>query len=144
MMGFQPWRIVALVAILLYAWPGLAAELSASDQREIRAVISRQIEAFRQDNAALAFSLAAPAIQERFGAAENFLAMVRSLYPSVYRPQKFQFREVIDLEGAPAQTALVVGLDGRSRLAVYPMERLASGEWRIAGCYLVEPPGADT
>ncbi|MSO75899.1 MAG: DUF4864 domain-containing protein [Alphaproteobacteria bacterium] len=121
-----------------------AAEVSAADRSEIQAVIGRQVEAFRQDDAALAFGLAAPTIQAQFGTAENFLAMVRTAYPAVYRPRRFEFRELIDLDGVPAQTVLVVGPDGRPKLAIYPMERLQTGEWRIGGCYLVELPGTDT
>ena len=51
----------------------------------MRAVIEAQLDAFRKDDAARAFSLATPGIREAFGSLENFMNMVRSAYAVVYR-----------------------------------------------------------
>jgi len=50
--------------------------VSPADAQAVRAVIEAQLDAFRRDDAARAFSLATPGIRGTFGTAENFLAMV--------------------------------------------------------------------
>ncbi len=112
--------------------------MAAAERAAVQSVIQKQVDAFLRDDGEQAFSFASPTIRERFRTAENFMTMVRSGYPSVYRPQIFEFREVVQLAGGPAQTAYVVGPDGVPRLAVYPMEQQSDGSWRINGCYLLE------
>jgi len=131
-----------LFAFLLVAWPlSLAAQdagIPAQDAAAIRSVIERQLAAFARDDAAAAFAFASPGIQERFGTAENFLAMVERSYQPVYRPRERQFEALVEGEEGPVQKLLLVGADGRVVLALYSMEREPDGSWRISGCQLVE------
>ncbi len=118
-----------------------------ADQAAIRQVITAQIEAFRRNDAAAAFKLAAPAIRRHFGNAPHFLAMVREAYPPVFRPRSFRFGAITEpaatpQQGAPGRGTLVqkvelVGPDGNPALALYSMEHEPDGAWRIAGCSLV-------
>ena len=132
------------MAVLLLSAPSQAQTdfsvypMAAPDRAAVESVIRQQVDAFRRDDGEQAFSYASPTIRQRFRNAENFMTMVRSGYPAVYRPQVFEFREVVQLAGGPAQTAYVVGPDGVPRLAVYPMEQQRDGTWRINGCYLLE------
>lgn len=114
-----------------------AEEPSAADQAQVRAVIQSQMNAFRRDDAGAAFDLAAPAIQEMFGTAENFLGMVRNGYAPVYRPQEVDFRNAMMENGFLLQRVLVVGPDGRPVIALYTMEKQPDGTWRIAACRLL-------
>jgi hypothetical protein len=137
-------RILAL--LLLACALGAAARaqdlaLSDADRAAIRDVIGRQVEAFRRDDGEAAFGLASPTIQGMFGTPDVFMDMVRQGYQPVYRPRVFDFREIVELSGQPAQTVHVVGPDGRPVTAFYPMTRLPDGSWRIDGCFLKAPDG---
>lgn len=136
-----------LVAFAVMVWPlaawaqassGAAAPGSA-DAAAIRGAIERQLDAFRRDDAAAAFAITSPGIQEKFGAPDQFMDMVKSGYRPVYRPREIEFRALDFTEDGPVQKVLFVGPDGRPVLALYRMERQADGSWRIGGCVLVEP-----
>ena len=134
-------RVLALLAIVvgLAAPAGAQPALSAADRAAIREVIRAQVEAFRRDDGSAAFGYASPGIQRMFGDPDIFMDMVRQGYQPVYRPRVFDFREIVDLHGQPAQKVHVVGPDGKPVTAYYPMTRLPDGSWRIDGCFLQAP-----
>ncbi len=69
-----------LGAVLLAFAPHLTPAQDAvppEEARAVRAVIEAQLDAFRRDDAARAFSLATPGIRATFGDAETFMNMVR-------------------------------------------------------------------
>jgi ketosteroid isomerase-like protein len=141
----RPW-IRTFLAVLVLA-PALAwaqepaSDIGAADRGKIRAVIGDQIAAFRRDDAATAFSFAAPNIQAMFGSAERFLQMVRDGYAPVYRPSDVAFGELVRIDGKLTQLVQVVGPDGAPRTALYFMEQQADGTWRIGGCVLTTGQG---
>lgn len=130
-----------LIALLfLCATIGAAraqADLPAADRSAIQGVITRQIDAFRHDDADAAFALASPGIQSQFGTPERFLDMVRRAYPAVHRPRVVEFTALRLSEGAVVQDVELVGPDGAFELARYTMERDSASVWRIAACTLV-------
>jgi hypothetical protein len=134
-------RLLALFLAIALGWPAVAqdAAVSEQDRAAIRDVIGRQVEAFRHDDGDAAFGLASPAIQRLFGSSDIFMDMVRQGYQPVYRPKVFDFREIVELNGQPAQKVHVVGPDGRPVTAFYPMTQLPDGSWRIDGCFLQAP-----
>jgi len=133
--------LAALILSLVLAVTAIAQELSLSDsdRAAIRDIIGKQVEAFQRDDGPAAFGYASPAIQGMFGTAEIFMDMVRQGYQPVYRPRVFDFAEIVDLHGQPAQKVHVIGPDGRPVTAWYPMTRLPDGSWRINGCFLQAP-----
>src|SRR5581483_10551802 len=108
-------RFLALFLLFLATCTASAQDsaLSDADRAAIRDTIGRQVEAFRRDDGDAAFGLASPDIQGMFGTAETFMDMVRRAYRPVYRPQVFEFGEIVDLNGQPTQKVHVVGPDGR-------------------------------
>jgi hypothetical protein len=134
-------RFLAFLLLALCLGNSVAAQepLSDADRAAIRDVIGRQVEAFGRDDGEAAFGFASPTIQRMFGTADIFMDMVRQGYQPVYRPRVFDFREIVDLHGQPAQKVHVVGPDGRAHTAFYPMTRLPDGSWRIDGCFLQAP-----
>ena len=137
-------RFPALLGLIIGLATATAAwaqqpDVSAADKAAIRDVIQSQVEAFRRDDGDAAFGYASPMIQGMFGEANVFMDMVRQGYRPVYRPQVFDFREIVEMHGGIAQKVHVVGPDGRPVTAVYPMTRLPDGSWRINGCYLLAP-----
>jgi hypothetical protein len=134
-------RFLAFLLLMLVVGTAQAQAppLGDADRAAIRDVIDRQVEAFRRDDGDAAFGLASPNIQHMFGTSGTFMDMVRQGYKPVYRPRTFDFGEIVDLNGQPAQQVHVVGPDGRPVTAVYPMTQLPDGTWRIDGCFLVAP-----
>jgi hypothetical protein len=129
----------ALCALLLALAPLPAKAQSAvlpEDARAVRAVIEAQLDAFRKDDAAGAFSLATPGIRETFGSPENFMNMVRSSYAVVYRPTSVAFEAPVVIDGQIVQPVRMTDAEGRAWLAVYPMQRQPDGSWRTNGCQL--------
>src|SRR4051812_43246584 len=134
-------RLLAFFLAIALAWPAVAQEAAVSEQDRaaIRDIIGRQVDAFRRDDGDAAFGLASPGIQRLFGSSDIFMDMVRQGYQPVYRPRAFDFREIVELNGQPAQKVHVVGPDGRPVTAFYPMTQLPDGSWRIDGCFLQAP-----
>jgi ketosteroid isomerase-like protein len=131
--------LVALVP-LLATGVAHAQSLGPDEQRQIRAVIESQIDAFRNDDGERAFSFASPDIRAMFGDAATFMGMVRGGYAAVYRPREVEFRS-LELQGAQwSQRVLVVGPDNVPVIARYIMEQQSDGSWRIDGCVLEPAP----
>ena len=118
-----------------------AAKISAADTRAVQRVVQAQLDAFAADNAALAFSLAAPSIKEMFGNADSFLQMVRTGYPVVYRPASVSFLQPEPDAKEVVQPVHMTDGQGHAWLAVYRMQRQKDKSWRIAGCVVLAQSG---
>ena len=141
---------IAATMLLLFAWLGQFAQaqaqapaqaLSAQDAAQVRTVVQGQLAAFAKDDAAKAFSYAAPNIQKMFGSAPVFLDMVRRSYPVVYRPASSAF---LTLEGAGNRAVQRVQMQdaaGDAYLATYTLERQKNKAWRITGCLVAANKG---
>ena len=76
-------RAIPLLAVVLL---GLASPARAGgDVAAAQSVIRSQAKAFGRDDAAAAYSYAAPAIHDMFPQADIFMTMVRRSYAPVYR-----------------------------------------------------------
>jgi hypothetical protein len=130
-----------LAALVLWSAPLRAEALSAEDKAQFQSIITGQIEAFRAENGAKAYSYAAPMIRQIFPTPEQFMNMVRQGYQPVYRPQSFEFGEAgFSASGRPIQRVTVVGPDGLTYEAIYTMQRQPDGSWQINGCAIVRAP----
>ncbi len=110
-------KFLGLIAVLFLAHGGSAvaqepSKLGTSERGAIREVIESQLAAFQRDDAAGAFAFASPKIQAMFGDPRTFMQMVRTGYEPVYRPRRFEFQDVIDVRGQPAQEVFFIGPDG--------------------------------
>src|SRR2546422_10585958 len=113
----------SLGALLLASAPHLAPAQDAvppGDARPVRPVVEAQLDAFRRDDAARAFSYATPGIRELFGSPETFMEMVKSSYPVVYRPRNVVFEEPTMAGSDLVQPVRMTDADGRGWLALYP------------------------
>jgi hypothetical protein len=127
---------VLLVALLI----GLGASARAGDNvAAAQSVIRSQVEAFGRDDAAAAYSYAAPAIHEMFPQADIFMYMVQHSYPPVYRHKSFEFGEARVEGGRVAQRARIVDQDGETWEALYTLEQQPDGSLKIIGCMLLKP-----
>lgn len=124
-----------LVALLIgVSAPAHAADDVAAAQKVIRS----QVEAFSRDDAAAAYSHAAPAIQEMLPHAEMFMAMVRGSYAPVYRHKSFEFGDARVAGGKIAQRVRIVDDEGVPWEALYTLEQQPDGSLKISGCTLLK------
>src|SRR6266853_4888793 len=125
-------RAIFLLAALLIS---LAAPTRAADDvAAAQGVIRSQVEAFSRDDAAAAYSHAAPAIQEIFPQADIFMSMVRNSYAPVYRHKSFDFGEARVADGTIAQRVHIVDAEGLAWEALYTLELQPGGSLKISGC----------
>ncbi|WP_050604142.1 DUF4864 domain-containing protein [Ruegeria sp. 6PALISEP08] len=122
-----------LLAISLSA--GLASGAFAQSA-EIEANIAAQIQAFKADDFATAFTFASPNIQRLFQNPDNFGAMVRNGYPMVWRPADVRFLELREIAGALWQKVMITDGNGSIHILDYQMIPLESG-WKINGVQLL-------
>jgi hypothetical protein len=128
-------RLIPLFAFLiLCTLPAAAADDAAAAQSVIRS----QVEAMARDDAATAYSYAAPAIHQRFPEANLFLGMVQQNYAPVYRHRSFEFGEVRAVDGKIAQAVHIVDAEGVPWEALYTLEQQDDGSLKISGCMLIK------
>ena len=131
--------LVAAVFTICALEQALAA--SDADQSAVRGIIQDQIEAFRRDDPARAFSYASPALQTMFGSQERFMAMVKQGYQPVYRPRSYTLGEFKDTPEGTSLSVQIQDWEGIDWVAIYTLEQQPDGTWRISGCYLAKVPG---
>ena len=127
-------RIGLLAAIAtLVALPALAQE------EPIQNTITAQIEAFKVDDFAKAFSYASPTIHQIFQNSANFGAMVTQGYPMVVRPAQVEMMDLRTVGGALWQRVRVTDQKGQSFLLDYQMIETPDG-WQINAVQLQRAP----
>jgi hypothetical protein len=119
----------------------MSQTIPPSEVSAVQAVIRQQLAAFKKDNAPAAFALASPSVRAQFESPARFIQMVRSQYPTVYRPTRFDFGEPLTFQDQPAQQVLFQDAAGALHLGIYPMEKQPDGSWRINGCFMVPLAG---
>ena len=128
-------RTVALIFLALLA---LAAPAAADDVAAAQSVIRAQEQALARDDAASAYSYAAPAIHQLFPQAGIFMTMVRSQYAPVYRHQGFEFGEARVDGSSVAQRVHIMDANGEAWEALYTLEQEADGSYKTTGCTLLK------
>src|SRR6266404_1702777 len=114
----------ALLLCIALLVPGTARPaVTAGDLAEIRAVIIRQIEALRRDDAESAFALVSPAVQQTYGTPERFLDVMRTSYHPVYRPAAVTFLEPVVFGADAVQPVQLTDRTGTVWFAYYAMQR---------------------
>jgi len=134
-------RLLAFSGLWIFAsFFGAYAQVSNSVQPEeraaVRSVIEGQLSAFAADDADRAFSFASQNIQEMFITARNFLNMVRTAYPVVYRPAGLSFQVPVKQGDDVWQAVQMRDAKGVDWVALYNLQRQANGAWKINGCVL--------
>lgn len=126
----------AVYAVLFAAVLSLPA---AAQEEPIRNTIQSQIEAFRADDFARAFTFASPTIKGMFGTPENFGAMVKQGYPMVYRPAEVQMMDLREVAGALWQRVRITDQAGAGWYLDYMMVETAEG-WQINAVQILPAP----
>jgi hypothetical protein len=127
--------LVLLTAFLL----SLASPVRAADDvAAAQTVIRSQVDALGRDDAATAYSFAAPAIRDMFPQADIFMDMVRQSYAPVYRHKSFEFGEARVSGGQIAQRVHIIDAEGVPWEALYTLELEPDGSVKISGCVLLK------
>jgi hypothetical protein len=126
--------------LLLTFLIGLSPQARADDDvATAQGIIRSQFEAFGRDDAAAAYSYAAPGIHDIFPQADIFLGVVKQSYPPVYRHKSFEFGEARVSDGKIAQQVHIIDADGVPWEALYTLEVEPDGSIKISGCMLLKP-----
>jgi Domain of unknown function (DUF4864) len=128
-------RAIVLLLVFLF---GVTAPAFADDVSAAQSVIRAQEQAFGRDDAAAAYSHAAPEIKQLFPQAEIFLQMVQQAYPPIHRHKSFEFGEARAAGGRIAQRVHIVDDKGEAWEAMYTLELQSDGNLKITGCSLLK------
>ena len=123
----------------------LLSTLVFADEREIvikevRNIISSQIEAFKENNVEKAYTFAAPNIQSQFSNPKVFGLMVKNGYPTIWRPKSFKFTKFQELGNKSIQRVLFQSYDGSLETYDYILEKY-DDLWKIAGVLTINLAG---
>ena len=140
--GFVLWLGLALAGLTPAAFADQPA-VPAPSAKAVQLIVRAQLDAFAADDAKRAYSYAAANIQQMFGTADNFMEMVRTTYPVVYRPASVTFLTPKPQGKVVVQPVHMADGRGATWIAVYRLEQQKDKSWRIAGCVLV-PNGGQT
>jgi hypothetical protein len=123
-----------LLALIAFAAPAKAGVDVAAAQSVIRA----QEQAFARDDAASAYSYAAPTIHQLFPRADIFMTMVQNQYAPVYRHKSFELGETRTEGNWVAQRVHIIDANSEAWEALYTLEQQADGSYKITGCTLLK------
>jgi len=129
-------RALVLLVAFLVSLPDIAR--ADDDVTAGRTVIRSQEQAFSHDDAATAYSFAAPGIQSQYPAPDIFMSMVRHGYTPVYRHRRFEFGEARIVDGQIVQAVEIVDADGAAWEALYTLEPQPDGSLKISSCVLTK------
>ena len=130
-----------LALFLALGLSGSAAAFSEADSMAVQSAIAQQLNAFLADDAATAYSFAAPNITSRFPTQDIFIDMVRQGYKPVYRSRSHSFGELEETADGLRQAVDLVDASGELWTAIYTFQKQPDGSWKITGCYLTKKPG---
>jgi hypothetical protein len=134
------WAGCLAAAFLLYA-PMPSWAMTAAEEKGVRAVVEAQLAALARDDAATAFSFAAPNVRASVGTASRFMELVRKSYPAIYRPASTAFLKPEDHHGQVIQRVHLTDESGSAWLALYSVQRQKDKSWRITGCQVIPNKG---
>ncbi|SDJ25040.1 MULTISPECIES: DUF4864 domain-containing protein [Bradyrhizobium] len=129
-------RMLVLLATILIGLGSTA--FAADDVATAQSVIRSQEQAFGRDDAAAAYSYAAPAIRQLFPQADIFMFMVQNSYAPIYRHKSLEFGEARAANGQIAQRVHIVDANGEAWEALYTLEAQPDGSLKITGCSLLK------
>jgi hypothetical protein len=135
---FSIWSNIMRTLVLLIAFliGSNALADAGEDVAAAQSIIKSQEEAFGRDDAAAAYTFAAPAIQSFYRSPEGFMFMVRNGYAPVYRHRSFAFGQAVIVDGKIMQDVQIIDADGQAWDALYTLEPQSDGSLKISACIL--------
>lgn len=138
-------RLTSLYAAFLALVLGLAANAAAAQEdfdinaaREISLVVQSQLDAFSEDDAERAFSLATEATQNLAGTPGEFMRVIKQQFTPIYRHRAALFSKPEIIGKHALQVVQLTDHDNFVWIAIYQVEREGNGAWKVDGCQLFE------
>ena len=132
-------QTISAIAITLAVALTAPAAAGEAEVKAAQTTVQSQLEAFIAGDDALAYSFAAPNIKRMFPTPDAFMAMVRSGYSPVAKPQNYAFGEAEEVSGTRImQRVMLLGADGKDYEALYTLELQEDGVWRITAVSMRE------
>ncbi|HLG46513.1 MAG TPA: DUF4864 domain-containing protein [Reyranella sp.] len=122
------------------AAPAVAYEAGSM---EARAVIQRQLDAFKHNDADSAFALASPSLKETYANPKNFLDSVRSGETPFFKRRIIEYHDFVTAGDDAAQSLVLVDEDSNVWTVVYKLARQPDGSWLVDGVVLVKSGAVD-
>ncbi len=91
--------------------------------QSVRAVIERQIEALRRDDANAAFAQMAPRLKEKFGDGDAYLRVIHAQFPAILNARIVSFGDLRETSFGTAQAVNLSSGSGEQWLAFFLMDR---------------------
>ncbi len=110
---------------------------------EARAIIQRQLDAFKQNDADSAFALASPGLRETYANPHNFMESVRSGETPFFTRRMIEYHDFVAAGDVAAQSVVLVDDDSYVWTVVYKLSRQPDGSWLIDGVVLVKSDALD-
>lgn len=110
--------------------------ISESDKVAIRQLIEKQLQAFQQQDEAIAFSLTSPTIQRKF-ARQDFMRTIEDKYSAMIQPRSIIFRGFTLINDFPALVSTVMDREGKLSQAIFIVQHQRDFSWRVHGYELV-------
>ena len=108
--------------------------------KEVRGIISAQIDAFKKNDFKKAYTFAAPNIKAQFASPEVFGLMVRKGYPVIWRPKSYKFTKFKSLGNRCIQRVLFQSYDSSLETYDYILEK-NDDIWQISGVLTINLAG---
>ncbi|OEC99045.1 MULTISPECIES: DUF4864 domain-containing protein [unclassified Rhizobium] len=126
-------------AVFLCCFAFMPVAYAEDPVQTAQSLIEQQIEAFLQDDAATAYSFAAPGIRALFPDKDSFFAMVKKSYQPVYHPGNYAFGKSRAIENGAVvyQEVLITGTDDKDWTAIYQITRQPDGSYKINGVQIL-------
>ena len=131
-----PLRALVIASAGAYDFASMSAQagLTTRDADSVRLAVQAQLAALAANDAARAFSLATPDVQQSFGSPGQFLEMIRAQYPMVQRPATVSFTRPEPVGDRVMQRVHITDESGAPWLVTYLLRRDADKRWRISAC----------
>lgn len=121
----------------------VAAVISGEQDKEaIENLIKIQLDALRNRDGEVAFSLAAAVLHKKYDNSEEFMNDMRFSYRPLYNNKSYKFLDQSMTEtGALIQKLQVSHTHGEPATAIYRLSRNQEGQWRIESFVLLQQDG---
>lgn len=131
-------RTVLIVLITLVSLSGMARADDDSPESDFRRIITQQLAALHNGDADGAWAYAHPSIQAQFGSADRFYTMVDRGYRPLIDFTVVRFQPAEHSDDVWIQPVWLRTDQDEEYVAYYALARDDNGDWRIAGCQIVD------
>lgn len=110
--------------------------ISENDKIEIRQLIEKQLQAFRQQDENTAFALTSPTIQYKYKQ-NNFIQTLESEYGAIVKSRSIMFQGFTLVNNYPALVSMIMNHQGELTQGVFIVQHQPDYSWRIHGYQLI-------